>query len=140
MINVTDDEERNKIYEAASNRLRIVLNAAWQKKERYIGESLGLPEFEPPQLDVLNIGQDSYNESNYDNQIAYARIKMQMGDETNTYEKRNMAKQVSDEVLKSNPEYIKELVQKSRKSVKKQTVLSNTFGIDASFIKVKREE
>ena len=140
MVNVTDDEERDKIYKAASNRLRIVLNAAWQKKERYIGESLGLPEFEPPQLDVLNIGQDSYNESNYDNQIAYARIKMQMGDETNTYEKRNMAKQVSDEVLKSNPEYIKELVQKSRKSVKKQTVLSNTFGIDASFIKVKREE
>ena len=140
MINVDDDGEREEIYEAASQRLRAVLNAAWQKKERYIGESIGLPEFEAQPLDVLGIGQETYNESNYDNQIAYARIKMQMGDDSNKFERRSMAKQVSDEVLKSNPEYIKELVQKSRRSVKKQTVLSNTFGVDASFVKVKREE
>ena len=140
MINVDDDGEREEIYEAASQRLRAVLNAAWQKKERYIGESIGLPEFEAQPLDVLGIGQETYNESNYDNQIAYARIKMQMVDDSNKFERRSMAKQVSDEVLKSNPEYIKELVQKSRRSVKKQTVLSNTFGVDASFVKVKREE
>lgn len=84
LINVSNEEQRDKIYEVSSNRMKKVLNAIWKKQANYIGEeytnrsNVELPTFEDiPNYNLTN--ETMYNE---------ALFKFESGLNLNSYEEK----------------------------------------------------
>lgn len=133
LVNETNEENRNRIYEVSSDRMKKVLDAVWKRQANYIGEeykqrdNIELPTFEDiPEYNLTN--ETMYNE---------ALFKFESGLDLSSYEEKMInlygTEHLMDYSRKNKiSEYFDRMLKRNIKKYN-QEVLSTTM-IDGRYI------
>lgn len=125
LINVSDYDSRQNIYEGSSERLRKVLDVAWGQQARFAKTSY--TGYDVQQEKDIPIGPANFDTTfSNDSNIAFAQLRQNNYGKNYAYERPTLSRLLNKNEVDENREIINSLLE-TQQRVKSKKTLSTTF-------------